>query len=94
VNKLDKALALLRHPDGEITLATIRAAYTKRCREVHPDTGDGSVPIQDLRAAFNLLSADVATQNNACALCCGTGKVRGKIGMQACSACEGTGERK
>lgn len=95
-----QATALLGIPDGELTADAVRGAFNRRVKEVHPDGGDPSVygaaasEILSLKQARTLLLEQVENQNNACALCCGTGKVRGRIGTQGCSACEGTGERK
>lgn len=91
-----QAIALLGLPDGPLTADAVRSAFVNQVKETHPDTlnGAGKPDLARLKMARDMLMNEIATQNNACALCCGTGKVRGRIGMQGCSACEGTGERK
>lgn len=93
-----QAIALLGLPDGPLTADAVRSAFAKRVKCVHPDsaaeTATVIVAVSTLKTARDVLLQEITNQNNACALCCGTGKVRGRIGMQGCSACEGTGERK
>lgn len=87
------ARELLGFREGEAhPLISIRARFAQRVKESHPDTGTPHVPIKDLQTARDVLISALETKNNACVLCSGTGKVRGVIGMRACSACKGTGD--
>lgn len=94
--KPDLAAALLR-PENSVDMASVKAAFAARCREMHPDTTPDAtdrVAIGMLQEARNVLLNDIAQKNNACKLCRGVGKVRGAIGYRKCGACAGTGETK
>ena len=95
----DDALALLGIPasrilsDGGLVARTVKTYFSRRAKEVHPDTGSATcVSIRDLQTARDVLLESVARQNNACKQCSGLGKVRGAIGWRECSACNGKGE--
>ena len=87
--------AVLLVVDPRADAATVRTAYAAAVKRAHPDTaaeGTSGVPIRDLQAARDLLLCGVETQNSACKLCQGSGKVRGAMGLRDCAACNGTGD--
>lgn len=83
-------------PGEAVSVRSIRAAFARRVKALHPDTATApgpGVPILELQAARDLLLNGVAQQHNACTLCRGRGMVRGVMGWRECSACEGTGDK-
>jgi hypothetical protein len=96
--KPDEAERLLGLLECEATsLRSVRAAFARRVRECHPDTTPGATAerplIRDLQMARDVLIERIASQNNACVLCSGRGKVRAGMGWRRCGACDGTGDR-
>ena len=93
-----KLLSLL--PEEINSLRSVKAAFARGARECHPDTGqykgfgaETHARINELQMARDVLIERIASQNNACKLCSGRGKVRSGMGWRSCGACGGTGDR-
>lgn len=94
--KEPKARLLLRLiPLVELTAAEVQAAFRERVKLTHPDTAtELSGSISDLKEARATLLHIIEKQNNTCAACRGTGKVRtSAAGFTQCPACRGKGEK-
>lgn len=85
----------------DLTATRIRAAFARAVRDAHPDTAndsqDAAERIASLQEARDLLLSEhdsTLYHNRACKVCSGSGKVRARLGVTACSACGGTGERR
>lgn len=92
--KSAEALALLGFGPGTTFLApeVVRAAYAAAVKAEHPDHGGEGTRLQLLKDARDTLlcPSDIGS----CKLCRGAGKVRGRFGAQACTACKGTGDQR
>lgn len=80
--------------------AAVKAAWARYAKEAHPDTNtnelstdESAAQISKLTEARETLLAHIGGTENACKLCKGTGKVRGRLGAQDCGACRGTGDK-
>lgn len=92
----EQALVVLKLSPGEMNSArSVRAAFARCVKTAHPDTcGASPVPtISTYQGARDVLLERIASQNNACKLCGGVGKVRAGMGWRSCSACDGTGDK-
>lgn len=94
-----EAMALLGLVTPEdVSIRSIRAAWARKVRVSHPDTAEdvraeAAANIKKYGVARDLLLAVIADQNRTCALCKGSGKVRGRVGAVDCHGCSGTGEK-
>lgn len=93
----DKAIATLEHPDGEMTVDTVMAAFRRAMLLAHPDTaptGEATPErVTNLLLAKKTLLDDIAGRKTPCAQCRGRGRVPHGIGTAVCGACKGTGDR-
>jgi hypothetical protein len=101
-----KILGLLPCETG--SLRSVRAAFARSVRAVHPDVRVVTKPGETFgkfeifntphgvgvyQMARDVLIERIASQNRACKLCSGRGKVRAGMGWRQCGACKGTGDR-
>jgi len=89
-------------PAEALSARSIRAAFARRSKEMHPDTamqiGGGEaawrVPFDDLKAARDYLLSEAKAADCACKACGGRGKMRASLGWRQCGACAGTGDKR
>ena len=91
----DEAAQILELLTGERRdAAAIRRAWAAAIKANHPDTGTMHVncfrfSIEKLTKARDFLLQGAEEQNNACKVCGGRGKVRGRWGEHTCHVCKG-----
>ena len=97
----EQALKLLHLADDDLDAASVRLAFANRVKAVHPDTADieqasgqAARALQELRASRDMLLDMIATKQNACRLCKGSGRVQASMGFRQCGACAGTGAKR
>jgi DnaJ-class molecular chaperone len=96
-----EAAKVLGFVDGElVTVRSVRAAWARGVRDVHPDLNQTVLPgteastrLSELSRARDLLLEELAALNGTCKMCGGTGKVRGRLGATQCQSCNGTGDK-
>lgn len=95
--KRAEALKLLELPDqaAPFTKETVDAAFRAACWKHHPDAQgqSGVVDLTIYQDARKTLLLELNGQNNACPQCRGRGMVQARVGMRACGACKGSGDK-
>lgn len=71
--------------------ATVRHVYATRVKADHPDHGGDGALLATLKAARDALLCQDAV--SPCKFCAGSGRVRFRFGVQACTACGGSGDQ-
>lgn len=76
-----------------MTEETVRRAFVEAVRRNHPDSGDGAIPLSEIKKARDLLLRRIEHEATLtqCPRCGGEGRVRSGLGQTKCAACRGEG---